>query len=189
MPAVSIHHYHHPPSLPLNIIRSLHAFSVTTINYIKFRTSKISIDDISVLISRKKAFPAQPNPMLAKRIISNREIPATSLPLLLLSRTRIIFSSQFQSQRLLQQQQQLDKQRFFSTTAMRRQLVQLELFTKENCGLCDNAKLVMEKVLAKEHSNEVQLKYTDITLPQNKLWWDSYVCFICVFLKKKNCLA
>lgn len=114
--------------------------------------------------------------MLAKRIISNREIPATSLPLLLLSRTRIIFSSQFQSQRLLQQQQQLDKQRFFSTTVMRRQLVQLELFTKENCGLCDNAKLVMENVLAKEHSNEVQLKYTDITLPQNKLWWDSY-CF------------
>ncbi|CCH58805.1 hypothetical protein TBLA_0A10270 [Henningerozyma blattae CBS 6284] len=56
--------------------------------------------------------------------------------------------------------------------------VKLTLFSKPNCGLCDNAKsainITLEKPLYKENDLKKNYKIVDISMEENKKWWDSY---------------
>ncbi|ODQ81773.1 hypothetical protein BABINDRAFT_20016, partial [Babjeviella inositovora NRRL Y-12698] len=55
----------------------------------------------------------------------------------------------------------------------------LTLYTKDGCGLCDNAKKVLEDVFANgnvQNQQDVEYVQVDITKPENKEWWDAY-CF------------
>ncbi|SCV05565.1 LANO_0H10286g1_1 [Lachancea nothofagi CBS 11611] len=53
--------------------------------------------------------------------------------------------------------------------------VQLTLFSKTNCGLCDKAKNVVDQVMSdKQRYNGLQLTVVDIDEPQNKAWWNKY---------------
>ncbi|XP_042565243.1 glutaredoxin-like protein C5orf63 homolog [Clupea harengus] len=50
-----------------------------------------------------------------------------------------------------------------------RQLPTLTLFTKDPCSLCDDAKEVLEP-----YKHRYTLQEVDITLPENKVWYDRY---------------
>lgn len=50
----------------------------------------------------------------------------------------------------------------------------LTLFTKPNCGLCDNAKLSLAKALD-QAKTKVEYKEVDISKPENSAWYDKYV--------------
>lgn len=54
----------------------------------------------------------------------------------------------------------------------------MTLFSKNNCGLCDKAKSVMNEVLQKNQSLRAKADYkiVDIDDPANKEWWNKY-CF------------
>ncbi|CAG5866955.1 unnamed protein product [Menidia menidia] len=52
----------------------------------------------------------------------------------------------------------------------------LTLFTKDPCPLCDEAKEVLEPL-----KHRFVLQQVDISLPENKLWWDRYKWDIPVF--------
>ncbi|CAJ1074905.1 glutaredoxin-like protein C5orf63 homolog [Xyrichtys novacula] len=52
----------------------------------------------------------------------------------------------------------------------------LTLFTKDPCPLCDDAKEELEPL-----RHRFVLQQVDITLPENKLWWDRYRYHIPVF--------
>ena len=54
--------------------------------------------------------------------------------------------------------------------------VQLTLFSKQQCGLCDTAKSVMNQVLQKPDFKDCKYKVVDIMDPENKQWFDKY-CF------------
>ncbi|XP_020555461.1 glutaredoxin-like protein C5orf63 homolog [Oryzias latipes] len=62
--------------------------------------------------------------------------------------------------------------RVFSTKT----LPTLTLFTKDPCSLCDEAKEVLE-----QFNHRFVLQQVDITLPENRLWWDRYRWDIPVF--------
>lgn len=49
------------------------------------------------------------------------------------------------------------------------------LFTRAQCGLCDNAKVAISKAL---QDSKKKFDYTevDITKPENGQWFDKYVC-------------
>ncbi|GMM37733.1 Mgp12 protein [Saccharomycopsis crataegensis] len=69
--------------------------------------------------------------------------------------------------------------RLFSTTTSLAEKVKLDFFSKEDCGLCVNAKTILDKIIQDKDSslkNEIEYKVYDITKPENKEWWDSY-CF------------
>ncbi|SCU87962.1 LADA_0E07316g1_1 [Lachancea dasiensis] len=53
--------------------------------------------------------------------------------------------------------------------------VQLTLFSKHNCGLCDKAKVVLDQVANdKSEFKDIAINIVDIDLPQNKEWWNRY---------------
>uniref|UniRef100_A0A8C7KBI3 Glutaredoxin-like protein n=2 Tax=Oncorhynchus kisutch TaxID=8019 RepID=A0A8C7KBI3_ONCKI len=52
----------------------------------------------------------------------------------------------------------------------------LTLFTKDPCPLCDEAKEVLEP-----YKHRYIFLQVDITLPENKIWWDRYKYDIPVF--------
>lgn len=52
--------------------------------------------------------------------------------------------------------------------------VNLTLFSKANCGLCDKAKGVLSQVLAEKPYADIGVKIIDIDEPQNKEWWTKY---------------
>ncbi|KAG1926013.1 glutaredoxin-like protein C5orf63 homolog isoform X2 [Pimephales promelas] len=52
----------------------------------------------------------------------------------------------------------------------------LLLFTKDPCPLCDEAKAALEP-----YAHRVQLQEVDITLPENRVWFDRYRYHIPVF--------
>ncbi|XP_008294910.1 glutaredoxin-like protein C5orf63 homolog [Stegastes partitus] len=52
----------------------------------------------------------------------------------------------------------------------------LTLFTKSPCPLCDEAKEVLQPF-----KHRFVLQQVDISLPENKLWWDKYKWDIPVF--------
>jgi len=56
--------------------------------------------------------------------------------------------------------------------------VELTLFSKDNCQLCDKAMYVLEEVYGSkpEYRTQVSLSKVDINNPLNKEWWDKY-CF------------
>ncbi|CDO93207.1 unnamed protein product [Kluyveromyces dobzhanskii CBS 2104] len=54
--------------------------------------------------------------------------------------------------------------------------VQLTLFSKQSCGLCDTAKSVLEQVMQKPNYKACKYKVVDILKPDNKEWFDKY-CF------------
>ncbi|XP_048115212.1 glutaredoxin-like protein C5orf63 homolog [Alosa alosa] len=56
------------------------------------------------------------------------------------------------------------------------QLPTLTLFTKDPCPLCDDAKEVLEP-----YKHRFTLQQVDITLPENKVWYDRYKFDIPVF--------
>uniref|UniRef100_A0A4W6FBW9 Glutaredoxin-like protein n=1 Tax=Lates calcarifer TaxID=8187 RepID=A0A4W6FBW9_LATCA len=62
--------------------------------------------------------------------------------------------------------------RQFSTNT----LPTLTLFTKDPCPLCDEAKEVLEPL-----KHRFVLQQVDISLPENKVWWDRYKWDIPVF--------
>ncbi|XP_064799502.1 glutaredoxin-like protein C5orf63 homolog [Oncorhynchus masou masou] len=62
--------------------------------------------------------------------------------------------------------------RLFSQTY----LPTLTLFTKDPCPLCDEAKEVLEP-----YKHRYIFLQVDITLPENKIWWDRYKYDIPVF--------
>ncbi|GAA6234147.1 glutaredoxin-like protein C5orf63 homolog [Lates japonicus] len=62
--------------------------------------------------------------------------------------------------------------RQFSTNT----LPTLTLFTKDPCPLCDEAKEVLEPL-----KHRFVLQQVDISLPENKVWWDRYRWDIPVF--------
>lgn len=54
--------------------------------------------------------------------------------------------------------------------------IKLSLFSKDQCGLCDNAKFVMEKVTSLDEFKKIHYETVDINKTENKEWWDKY-CF------------
>lgn len=62
--------------------------------------------------------------------------------------------------------------RFLST---RVSPVRLTFFTKPNCGLCQEAKDVLDQVLQKAPTENMSLTYVDISDPQNEKWHNTYV--------------
>lgn len=55
--------------------------------------------------------------------------------------------------------------------------VSLKLFSKSNCGLCDKAKNVMNKVTVNgDFKDKLSYCIVDIDDPKNKVWWEKY-CF------------
>ncbi|KAM6986789.1 glutaredoxin-like protein C5orf63 homolog [Aplochiton taeniatus] len=62
--------------------------------------------------------------------------------------------------------------RLFSET----KLPTLTLFTKDPCPLCDDAKEVLEP-----YKHRYVFQQVDITLPENKVWYDKYKYEIPVF--------
>ncbi|AQZ17564.1 YDR286C [Zygosaccharomyces parabailii] len=61
--------------------------------------------------------------------------------------------------------------------------VQVTLFSKSNCGLCNEASNVMEKVL----QQEAQIDYSVVKIddPKNNQWWEQY-CLDVPVLHIKN---
>ncbi|XP_029920482.1 glutaredoxin-like protein C5orf63 homolog [Myripristis murdjan] len=66
----------------------------------------------------------------------------------------------------------LPLQRLFS----KKSLPTLTLFTKDPCPLCDEAKEVLEP-----YKHRYIFQQIDITLPENKVWYDKYKYDIPVF--------
>ncbi|KAH3839148.1 glutaredoxin-like protein C5orf63 homolog [Dreissena polymorpha] len=64
--------------------------------------------------------------------------------------------------------------RGMSTTGS--ELPRVYLFTKDNCQLCEEAKEALEPI-----RHLFTLEEVDITLPENKVWWDLYKYDIPVF--------
>ncbi|CUS23710.1 LAQU0S11e02520g1_1 [Lachancea quebecensis] len=65
--------------------------------------------------------------------------------------------------------------RFHAATALGNYAhVNLTLFSKANCGLCDKAKSVLSQVLTEKPYADVKVKVVDIDEPQNKDWWTKY---------------
>ncbi|NP_001373248.1 glutaredoxin-like protein [Danio rerio] len=58
----------------------------------------------------------------------------------------------------------------------RTQLPVLTLFTKDPCPLCDEAKAELEP-----YKHRFELQEVDITLPENRVWFDRYRFDIPVF--------
>ncbi|AGO09905.1 AaceriAAL086Wp [[Ashbya] aceris (nom. inval.)] len=52
--------------------------------------------------------------------------------------------------------------------------VRLQLFSKEHCGLCDNAKVAVANLLKRPEYEGMEVETIDITLPENKTWWEKY---------------
>lgn len=54
----------------------------------------------------------------------------------------------------------------------------MTLFSKNNCGLCDKAKVVMSNVLKDNQDLQRLAEYRIVNIddPANKEWWDKY-CF------------
>lgn len=52
--------------------------------------------------------------------------------------------------------------------------VNLTLFSKANCGLCDKAKYVLNEVTATKGFESVKIQTVDIDDPKNKEWWTKY---------------
>ncbi|XP_067289487.1 glutaredoxin-like protein C5orf63 homolog [Pseudorasbora parva] len=73
-------------------------------------------------------------------------------------------------------------QKLFNVCGLIRQLCTrtklpvLTLFTKDPCPLCDEAKEVLEP-----YKHRFQLQEVDITLPENRVWFDRYRYDIPVF--------
>ncbi|ODV95142.1 hypothetical protein PACTADRAFT_49889 [Pachysolen tannophilus NRRL Y-2460] len=70
--------------------------------------------------------------------------------------------------------------RFFTTTAARcmKDTIQLTLFTKEACPLCEEAKEVLKKKIFTDKSIDLKLlnyQEVDILKPENLKWHDMYV--------------
>ncbi|XP_041753421.1 glutaredoxin-like protein C5orf63 homolog isoform X1 [Coregonus clupeaformis] len=57
-----------------------------------------------------------------------------------------------------------------------KELPTLTLYTKDPCPLCDEAKEVLEP-----YKHRYIFQQVDITLPENKVWWDRYKYDIPVF--------
>nr|XP_006626994.1 PREDICTED: glutaredoxin-like protein C5orf63 homolog [Lepisosteus oculatus]XP_015222941.1 PREDICTED: glutaredoxin-like protein C5orf63 homolog [Lepisosteus oculatus] len=62
------------------------------------------------------------------------------------------------------------------TYALQKQLPVLTLFTKDPCPLCDEAKEVLDPF-----KDRFILQEVDITLPENKVWFERYKYDIPVF--------
>lgn len=62
--------------------------------------------------------------------------------------------------------------------ASERARVNMTLFSKDNCQLCDKALYVLDEIYLKkpEYKEMVGLEIIDINNPLNKEWWDKY-CF------------
>ncbi|NP_001290714.1 glutaredoxin-like protein C5orf63 homolog [Esox lucius] len=64
-----------------------------------------------------------------------------------------------------------------------KELPTLTLFTKDPCPLCDEAREVLEP-----YKHRYIFHQVDITLPENKIWWDRYKNDIPVFHLNKQFL-
>lgn len=63
--------------------------------------------------------------------------------------------------------------------------IKLTLFSKQQCGLCDTAKSVMEQVIQTPDFSKCHYEVVDITDPDHKQWWDKY-CYDIPVLHVEN---
>lgn len=63
--------------------------------------------------------------------------------------------------------------------------VKLTLFSKQQCGLCDTAKSVMDQVVQQPKYRSCKYEIVDIMDPDNKEWYDKY-CFDVPVLHVQN---
>lgn len=66
--------------------------------------------------------------------------------------------------------------RGFKTASKLQNKVAIQFFTKQDCGLCNNAKDVLDYVIETgKLKRPIDVEIVDINKPENKNWWELYV--------------